>query len=162
MVRICFRWLEDRTEKYMQTAEFSGNRRIQVYFAGGVLYNGNKKKNRKTPEEKGLLRKEKMITGKQRSYLKKLAQTVQPAVIVGRAGVTDAVMQTIDEYLTANELLKVAIQEGAELEAKETANQVADELKADFVQAIGRRFVLYRRAKDPAKRKITQRMQDEM
>lgn len=103
-----------------------------------------------------------MLTGKQRSYLKKLAQTVQPAVIVGRAGVTDAVMQTIDEYLTANELLKVAIQEGAELEAKETANQVADELKADFVQAIGRRFVLYRRAKDPGKRKITQRMQDEM
>lgn len=103
-----------------------------------------------------------MLTGKQRSYLKKLAQTVQPAVIVGRAGVTDAVMQTIDEYLTANELLKVAIQEGAELEAKETANQVADELKADFVQAIGRRFVLCRRAKDPAKRKITQRIQDEM
>ena len=103
-----------------------------------------------------------MLTGKQRGYLKKLAQTVQPAVIVGRAGVTDAVMQTIDEYLTANELLKVAIQEGAELEAKETANQVADELKADFVQAIGRRFVLYRRAKDPAKRNITQRMQDEM
>ena len=66
-----------------------------------------------------------MLTGKQRSYLKKLAQTVQPAVIVGRAGVTDAVMQTIDEYLTANELLKVAIQEGAELETKETANQVA-------------------------------------
>ena len=32
-----------------------------------------------------------MLTGKQRSYLKKLAQTVQPAVIVGRAGVTDAV-----------------------------------------------------------------------
>lgn len=103
-----------------------------------------------------------MLTGKQRSYLKKLAQTVQPAVIVGRAGVTDTVMQTIDEYLTANELLKVAIQEGAELEAKETANQIADELKADFVQAIGRRFVLYRRAKDSAKRKITQRMQDEM
>lgn len=103
-----------------------------------------------------------MLTGKQRSYLKKLAQTVQPAVIVGRAGVTDTVMQTIDEYLTANELLKVAIQEGAELEAKETANQIADELKADFVQAIGRRFVLYRRAKDPVKRKITQRMQDEM
>lgn len=50
-----------------------------------------------------------MLTGKQRGYLKKLAQTVQPAVIVGRAGVTDAVMQTIDEYLTANELLKVAI-----------------------------------------------------
>jgi RNA-binding protein len=102
-----------------------------------------------------------MLTGKERSYLKKLAQTIQPAAIIGRAGVTDAVKESIDQYLTANELLKVAIQEGAELDAKETANQVADELKADFVQAIGRRFVLYRRAKDPAKRKITERMKAE-
>ena len=102
-----------------------------------------------------------MLTGKERSYLKKLAQTIQPAAIIGRAGVTDTVKESIDQYLTANELLKVAIQEGAELDAKEIANQVADELKADFVQAIGRRFVLYRRAKDPAKRKITERMKAE-
>lgn len=103
-----------------------------------------------------------MLTGKQRSFLKKLAQTSDPAVIIGRAGLTDTVKTTIDEYLTANELLKVAIQEGAELDAKETANQVAAELHAEFVQAIGRRFVLYRRAKDPAKRRITQRLHDEV
>lgn len=102
-----------------------------------------------------------MLTGKERSYLKKLAQPVQPAVLIGRAGVTDTVKETMDQYLTANELLKVAIQEGAELDAKETANQIGEELKADFVQAIGRRFVLYRRAKDPAKRRITERMKAE-
>lgn len=102
-----------------------------------------------------------MLTGKQRSYLKKLAQTMQPAMIIGRAGVTDAVKTSAHQYLTANELLKVSIQEGAELDAKETANALAVELKAEFVQAIGRRFVLYRRAKDPAKRKITQQMLEE-
>ena len=40
------------------------------------------------------------------------------------------------------------IQEGSLLDAKDTANEVADMLGAEFVQAIGRKFVLYRRAKE--------------
>lgn len=93
-----------------------------------------------------------MLTGKQRSYLKKEAQPLQPKAIIGRAGLTDTVLTGIDQYLTVHELMKVSIQEGAELDAKETANEVASRLHAEFVQAIGRRFVLYRRAKDPSKR----------
>ena len=46
------------------------------------------------------------------------------------------------------------IQEGSMMEPKEAANEIAEELGAEFVQAIGRRFVLYRRAADPDKRKI--------
>ncbi len=95
-----------------------------------------------------------MLTGKQRSYLKKLAQEIRPTVMIGRAGVTETVISAIDDYLSANELIKVQIQEGAELDPKETANDIAEELRAEFVQAIGRRFVLYRQAKDPEKRQI--------
>ena len=40
------------------------------------------------------------------------------------------------------------------LDPKETANELAEELGAEYVQAIGRRFVLYRQAPDPDKRKI--------
>ena len=95
-----------------------------------------------------------MLTGKQRSYLKGLAQELRPAVMIGRSGVTGTVMNSIDDYLAANELVKVQLQEGAELDPKETANGIAAKLHADFVQAIGRRFVLYRRARDPEKRQI--------
>ena len=148
MVRLCFRWLGDRTEKYVKTAEFSGNRRIQVYFTGGVLYNGNKKKNRKTPEEKGLLRKEKMITGKQRSYLKKLVHELEPVVYIGKAGLTENVIREMDDYLNAHELMKVKLQEGCIIGAKDAANEAADKLGAEFVQAIGRKFSLYRRSEN--------------
>ena len=48
----------------------------------------------------------------------------------------------------ARELVKVKIQEGCTLEPKEVANQLADELDAEFVQAIGRKFVLYRESKE--------------
>ena len=35
-----------------------------------------------------------------------------------------------------------------ELDPKAVANQLADELAAEFVQAIGRKFTLYRESKD--------------
>ena len=95
-----------------------------------------------------------MLTGKQRSELKKMAAELSPAASIGKAGVTDAVVKAIDDYLTANELIKCSIQQGTGLDVKEVCNAIADELHAEFVQAIGRRFVLYRRARDPEKRKI--------
>jgi RNA-binding protein len=95
-----------------------------------------------------------MITGKQRSELKKMAQEIKPTVMIGKEEVTPNVIASIDDYLAAHELIKVQIQDGAILDPKETANEIAEELGAEFVQAIGRRFVLYRRAADPDKRKI--------
>lgn len=95
-----------------------------------------------------------MITGKQRSELKKLAQDLKPTVMIGKEDITPTVISAIDDYLNAHELVKVQIQEGSLMEPKEAANAIAEELRAEFVQAIGRRFVLYRRAADPDKRKI--------
>ena len=95
-----------------------------------------------------------MITGKQRSELKRLAQELKPTVYIGKEDLTPSVLSAIDDYLSAHELVKVQIQEGSLLEPKEAANEVAEELGAEFVQAIGRRFVLYRRAADPDKRRI--------
>ena len=95
-----------------------------------------------------------MITGKQRSELKKLAQDLKPTVMIGKEDITPTVISSIDDYLNAHELVKVQIQEGSLMEPKDAANAIAEELGAEFVQAIGRRFVLYRRAADPDKRKI--------
>ena len=95
-----------------------------------------------------------MITGKQRSELKKIAQDIKPAVRIGKEELTPSVIGAIDDYLAAHELVKVQLQDGALLDPKETANAIAKELGADFVQAIGKKFILYRQAADPAKRKI--------
>ncbi|MBQ3369714.1 MAG: YhbY family RNA-binding protein [Mogibacterium sp.] len=95
-----------------------------------------------------------MITGKQRSELKKIAQELRPTVMIGKEDITPSVISAIDDYLNAHEIVKVQIQEGSLMEPKDAANEIAEELGAEFVQAIGRRFVLYRRAADPDKRKI--------
>ena len=95
-----------------------------------------------------------MITGKQRSELKRIAQELKPAVMIGKEEITPTVTAAIDDYLEAHELVKVQIQDGAVLDPKQTANELAEELGAEFVQAIGKKFVLYRQASDPDKRRI--------
>ena len=89
-----------------------------------------------------------MITSKQRSYLRSLAHNSDPTVYIGKAGVTDNVIKEIDQCLEARELVKIKLQEGAELDAKTVANELAPGLRAEFVQAIGRKFTLYRESKE--------------
>ncbi len=89
-----------------------------------------------------------MITSKQRSFLKSLAHNIDPAVYIGKAGVTENVVKEIDMCLEARELVKVKLQEGGDLTPKDVANDVAARLGAEFVQAIGRKFTLYRRSKE--------------
>jgi len=45
-------------------------------------------------------------------------------------------------------LVKVKLQEGCEMDPKDAANELADLLRAEYVQAIGRKFTLYRVSKD--------------
>ena len=92
-----------------------------------------------------------MLSGKQRSYLKKMAHELDPTVYIGKSGLTENIKKEMLTGFEARELVKVKIQEGCTLEPKEVANQLADELDAEFVQAIGRKFVLYRESKDQKK-----------
>ncbi len=89
-----------------------------------------------------------MITSKQRSYLKGLAHSIDPSVYLGKGGLTENIIKEVDINLEARELVKVKLQEGCSLEPKEVANQIAEQLGAEFVQAIGRKFTLYRESKE--------------
>ena len=95
-----------------------------------------------------------MLTGKQRAYLKSLAHDMEPAVYIGKGELTDNILDEIDRYLAAHEMVKVKIQDGSDADPKEVANECAEALHAEYVQAIGKRFVLYRKARKPENRKI--------
>lgn len=89
-----------------------------------------------------------MITSKQRSFLRSMAHNIDPVAYLGKQGLTENVIKQIDVCLEARELVKVKLQEGCDLDAKEVANEVAKKLGAEFVQAIGHKFTLYRESKD--------------
>ena len=89
-----------------------------------------------------------MLTGKQRSYLKSLATAIDAAVYIGKNELTDTCLKEMDDHLKAHELVKVKIQDNVELDPKTVANEAAAALKAEYVQAIGRKFILYRESKE--------------
>lgn len=89
-----------------------------------------------------------MITGKQRSFLKGLAQKTDPTVYIGKQGITENVIKEMETGFEARELVKVKLQEGCMMDAKEAANEVAAVTGAEFVQAIGRKFVLYKESRE--------------
>lgn len=89
-----------------------------------------------------------MLTGKQRSYLKALANSIESIMQIGKGGVTENVLKQIDDALEARELIKINILNNSMLEAKETANEISETLGAEYVQSIGNKFVLYRESKE--------------
>ena len=89
-----------------------------------------------------------MVTSKQRSFLRGLAHDLDPTVYIGKSGMTENIVKEMDTGLEMRELVKVKLQESCELSPKDTANELANLLGAEFVQAIGRKFTLYRESKD--------------
>lgn len=89
-----------------------------------------------------------MITTKQRSYLRGLAHDLEPVVYIGKQGMTDNILLEMDRTLESRELIKVKLQDGCELDPKDAANQAAASLQAEYVQSIGKKFVLYRASKE--------------
>lgn len=92
-----------------------------------------------------------MLTSKQRSYLKGLANNTEVITHIGKEGITEAFLKQLDDALEAREIVKVNIQKNSALDTKEAANEVAKLARAEFVQAIGRKFVVYRKSKDNPK-----------
>ncbi len=95
-----------------------------------------------------------MVTGKQRAYLRKLAHSLDPIFQIGKGGVSDVLVEQLSNALDARELIKVSILETALLDTRATCDDLAARLGAVPVQAIGSRFVLYRKAPKEKNRKI--------
>ena len=91
------------------------------------------------------------MTGKQRASLRKIAATLQPIFQIGKQGVTENLMKQLDDALEAREIIKITILETAGENTKELCNEIAKELEAEPVQAIGNKFTIYRRSKNNPK-----------
>lgn len=88
-----------------------------------------------------------MITSKQRSYLRSLANTMNPIFQVGKEGVEDNFLKQIDDALEARELIKVSVLRNSGYEAREASDIICEELECEGIQAIGNKIVLYRKSK---------------
>ena len=92
-----------------------------------------------------------MLTGKQRAYLRALAQKEDCILYVGKAGITEPVIAEARDALEARELVKGRVQEACLYTAAEAQQALCDACGAEGVQVIGRVFVLYKKSEKAAK-----------
>lgn len=86
-----------------------------------------------------------MLTSKQRSYLRSLAAAEDTIIQIGKGGITENVVIQTSDALRARELIKGRVLENSMLTAREALEELAQACRAEQVQAIGSKFVLYKR-----------------
>ena len=85
-----------------------------------------------------------MLTSKERAELRSQATTLDTTLIVGKGGVTENVIAEAENLLTARELIKGKVLEGALMSPREVSDEICAATGADGVAVIGTKFVIYR------------------
>ena len=85
-----------------------------------------------------------MLTSKERAELRAQANTLEVTLMVGKGGVTEAVIAEADNQLTTRELVKGKVLEGAMMTPREVCDEICEATGADGVAVIGTKFVIYR------------------
>ena len=85
-----------------------------------------------------------MLTSKERSELRAQANSIDTTLMVGKDGVTEAVIAEADRLLTARELIKGKVLETALMSAREVSDEICEATGADGVSCVGNKFVIYR------------------
>lgn len=88
-----------------------------------------------------------MLTGKQKRYLRSLAQTIKPVLQVGKHGITENYIDSVNTQLDAHELIKVSVLQNVVEDKKQIAQQIAEATNSELVQIIGNQLIFYRDSK---------------
>ncbi len=85
-----------------------------------------------------------MLTSKERAELRAQSNTLDTTLMVGKGGVTEAVIAEAENQLESRELVKGKVLEGAMMTPREVSDEICQATGADGVAVIGTKFVIYR------------------
>jgi RNA-binding protein len=86
-----------------------------------------------------------MLTSKQRAYLRGLAAREDTIIHIGKGDIGENVIIQTRDALKARELVKGRVLENSALSPNEASELLCRECRAEAVQVIGSKFVLYKR-----------------
>ena len=85
-----------------------------------------------------------MLTSKERANLRAQANSLETTLIFGKSGVSESVIAEAENLLTARELVKGKVLDGALMSAREVCDALCEATGADGVSVIGTKFVIWR------------------
>ena len=85
-----------------------------------------------------------MLTSKERAELRARSNDLDTTLMVGKSGVTEAVIAEAENLLTARELVKGKVLEGALMSPREVSDAICEATGAEGVACLGFKFVIYR------------------
>ena len=92
-----------------------------------------------------------MLTSKQRAFLRSKATALTTSFQIGKGGVNENMLKSIEAALLAHELVKIKCLENCEYTPKEALEGIAAAIDAEEVQVVGNKFILFKIS--PEKRK---------
>ncbi len=88
------------------------------------------------------------LKGFQRKYLRGLAHGYDPLVIIGQKGVTDGLIESVDEALVSHELIKVRFNDFKEKDQKNEINGIIEKrCKCEMVGMVGHIAIFFKQNK---------------
>jgi len=93
----------------------------------------------------------KRLTNNQKKYLRTLAHDLNPVVMIGQHGISEAVLSELDSTMKKHELLKIKIRVDDRNKKEEMVDKIIKFSKAFLVQIIGSVLVIYRPFKENPK-----------
>ncbi len=93
------------------------------------------------------------LKGSARTYLRGLAHHLKPVVQLGKQGLTDSFIESVNEALDSHELIKLKFNSFKE-ERKTLAKEIEARTRSEMVGLIGHVAIYYREQHDKDKRKI--------
>ena len=94
------------------------------------------------------------LTGAQKSHLRGLGQTLEPALKLGKGGLTPAFFAELNKYLRSHELVKLRFLGAERDERAALCTRIADEGRCVLVGAVGHTALFYRQHPEPDGRQI--------
>ena len=91
------------------------------------------------------------MTSKERAYLRGLANTIDAIFQVGKGGISDVLLEQLNNAIEARELIKITVLETAPGSAKELAEEIAKGTNSVVVQTVGNKITLFRQKKKNSK-----------
>lgn len=91
------------------------------------------------------------MTSRQRSYLRGLANTMDPIFQIGKAGVEANFVRQVCEALEVRELIKIKVLENSGLDTREACDTLCTAAGCEGIQVIGSKFVVYKKSENNSK-----------